>query len=144
MTHSPQLYSSPQSRADATRAIIVLPEIYGLNDFVKSVTDRAATELGVQSFGLDHFFAANGQKNEIGYDEHDKGASLMAQVTGERYLELLSLSLDEITQNHPDLQEIVVLGFCFGGKLAYLSGVDPRVSTDSIILWGCEPDDRIL
>lgn len=129
MSNAPYLYRSASSIETSARAVIVLPEIFGLNDFVRSVADRAARELQCIGVGLDHFYAANGQVNKIGYDEHDKGVSLMSQVTGAKFLDLLSTAIDTLQAEFPGVVEIVVMGFCFGGKLAYLSGVDQRVQT---------------
>lgn len=129
MNDIPYLNVSPESTESAHTAVIVLPEIFGLNDFVRSVADRAARELGVIGVGLDHFYAANGKVNTIEYNEHDKGAALMQEVTGEAYVDLLSKTIDSIMTEFPLVKNITVLGFCFGGKLAYLSGVDPRVTT---------------
>ena len=111
MKEYPFVYISPHSMPDATRAVIVLPEIYGLNRFIKSVADRAAQELHAIGLGLDHFFAANGKKNVVEYSEYDKGASLMSQVTGEAYLELFRQALDGIERTYPAITQVVVLGF---------------------------------
>jgi carboxymethylenebutenolidase len=129
MKDFPYLYVSPDSNTSSQHAVIVLPEIYGLNDFVRSVADRAAQELGAIGVGLDHFYAVNGQVNTIAYDEQEKGMTLMQAVTGEGFIELLGKTIDSIMMEYPMAKNITVLGFCFGGKLAYLSGVDKRVTT---------------
>jgi carboxymethylenebutenolidase len=129
MKDFPYLYVSPDSNTSSQHAVIVLPEIYGLNDFVRSVADRAAQELGAIGVGLDHFYAVDNQVHTIGYDEHEKGVELMQAVTGETYLSLLGKTIDSIFAKYPSVVDITVLGFCFGGKLAYLSGVDERVNT---------------
>ena len=129
MKDFPYLYVSPDSNTSSQHAVIVLPEIYGLNDFVRSVADRAAQELGAIGVGLDHFYAVDNQVHTIGYDEHEKGVKLMQAVTGETYLSLLGKTIDSIIGEYPSVVDITVLGFCFGGKLAYLSGVDKRVTT---------------
>ena len=129
MKDFPYLYVSPDSNTSSQHAVIVLPEIYGLNDFVRSVADRAAQELGAIGVGLDHFYAVNGQENTIAYDEQEKGMTLMQAVTGEGFIELLGKTIDSIMMEYPMAKNITVLGFCFGGKLAYLSGVDKRVTT---------------
>lgn len=129
MKDFPYRYVSPDSNTSSQHAVIVLPEIYGLNDFVRSVADRAAQELGAIGVGLDHFYAVNGQVNTIAYDEQEKGMALMQAVTGEDFIELLGKTIDSITMEYPMAKNITVLGFCFGGKLAYLSGVDKRVAT---------------
>ena len=128
MKLTPYLYVSPKSTKDSTQAIIVLPEIYGLNKFVRSVADRVAEEFGCIGVGLDHFYAVAGQASDIDYDDHLTASSLAGQMTGEKYLELLSQAIKELQAKYPSIQKFTIIGFCFGGKLAYLSGVLPEVN----------------
>lgn len=127
----PYIYFSPQSTIESDRAFVVLPEIYGLNAFVRGVADRFAADRKAVGLGLDHFFAVTGVPNNLSYDEHEAGMKLAGQMTGAGYMKLLTEALDALQEQYPNVLHITIVGFCFGGKLAYLSGVDKRV--DQII-----------
>ena len=108
MQSAPYIYFSPKSQLDSMRAIIVLPEIYGLNKFVRSVADRAATDLSALGFGLDHFYSIRQTTEIIGYDEHAKGVELMAQVKSEEYINLLKIT--EMNNMNVDKYKVVDIG----------------------------------
>jgi len=122
------LYESPKNPEQATRAAVVLPEIFGMNKFITSTTDRLAEELEVKAFALDHFFPVTGKSQVFGYDDHQKPMETMQQLTGKQFMELFKASLDEIQANNPGVQEFIVVGFCFGGKLSFLAATDKRVT----------------
>jgi len=125
---SEHLYQSSKNPDQSVRAVVVLPEIFGMNKFITATTDRLAEELGVKAFALDHFFPVTGKSQVYSYDDHDKPMQTMQQLTGQQFMDLFKASLDEISNNNPDIKEFVVVGFCFGGKLAFLAATDKRVS----------------
>jgi carboxymethylenebutenolidase len=122
------MYTSIKNPPTAERAVIVLPEIFGMNKFIISTTDRFAQELGVKAFALDHFYPVTGQSQVFPYDDHDKPIATMQQLGGQQFLDFFTGALDEIAQANPDVKENVVCGFCFGGKLAFLAGTDKRIN----------------
>lgn len=123
----PYLYSNIKHVSH--RAVVVLPEIFGVTDFIKGVVDKCAEEFQMPAYALDHFYAVTGKFEVFDYaKDAERGMAIMNQMTGEQFMNLFTQALDEIQAEQPDIQEFIVLGFCFGGRLAYLSGVDKRVS----------------
>lgn len=123
------LYINPDHISGKNWALVVLPEIYGLHDFIKSTTDRLAEQSGVLGIALDHLYTATGQARVYDYQtEAEAGADAMQKVTGEKFVQLLRQTLDQAQAKHPEIKQFVVLGFCFGGRLALLAGVDRRVA----------------
>jgi len=49
------------------KAIIVLPEIYGLKAHTKEFADTLSKKYNMYAFAVDHFFALNGIVNDFDY-----------------------------------------------------------------------------
>lgn len=125
---SQQLYQSPKNPDTSKTAAVVLPEIFGLNGFIKSTTDRFAQELGYKAFALDHFYPVTGENKLYVYSNHEEPMKTMQQVTGKGFVAQFTTAIDEIQRSNPEVSNFIVCGFCFGGKLAFLTGVDKRVN----------------
>lgn len=122
------LYKGPASNNQKT-AIIVLPEIFGLTDFICRTTDKFASELGLSAYALDFFYQINHKRNKFDYaTQMQTGVELMQQMQGVDFVEIFSTALANIKQDMPDLSIVYVCGFCFGGRLAYVAGADKSVS----------------
>lgn len=117
------------------KAIVILPEIYGVQDFTRELAGKVQAELGWTGYVLDHFYAETGQVQTFSYDDATPGIEIMNKMTGEKYLALLEKAIAEIHKRQPKVQRIAVWGFCFGGKLAYLSGAQKEV-TDIVSFYG--------
>ena len=59
-------------------------------------------------------------------------------MRGEDFIQLFTRALDDIQSEHSGIAEFIVVGFCFGGRLAWLSGVDKRVAR-IISFYGGQP-----
>ena len=121
--------------AAGDKALIILPEIYGVQDFTRELAGKVQSELGWTSYVLDHFYAETGKVETFDYDDATPGMEIMQRMTGEKYLALLDKAIAEVQKLQPDVERIAIWGFCFGGKLAYVSGVDHRV-TDIVSFYG--------
>jgi len=119
---------------DSESALIILPEIFGVKDFTRELAGKVQAELGWTGYVLDHFYAVTGKVETFAYDDMS-GVSIMEQMTGELYLPLLDQAVHAVREHQPKLKRVAVWGFCFGGKLAYVSGVNPAV-TDIVSCYG--------
>jgi carboxymethylenebutenolidase len=128
------LYAAGKVAAE-DKALIILPEIYGVQDFTRELAAKVQSELGWTSYVLDHFYAETGKAQIFDYDDAAPGMAIMQKMTGEKYLTLLDKALAEVQKLQPHVARIAIWGFCFGGKLAYVSGVDRRV-TDIVSFYG--------
>lgn len=130
MKNMDKAYIYLNSHHDSQRdwAVVVLPEIYGLHPFIRKTVDDFAEEFGVVALALDHLYAGTGQSERYDYQTGAAaGMAAMQQVTGAAYLDLLGSLLEELQRQYPAVRHVAVCGFCFGGRLAFLSGVDKRV-----------------
>ena len=119
----------------ATRAVIVLPEIFGLNRWVRGVADRLSAA-GVPALAIP-LFARTAPELELGYDPEAtrEGRRHKEAAKTEEILADVQASIDWLrealgTRDQP--LRITVVGFCFGGHAALLAATltDVDVSLD--------------
>jgi len=122
------LYISGESATNPTSAVIVLPEIFGPTDSIKRVADRFAKEFGMLGAVLDHFYSVSEKSEVFDYQTgREAGFALMQQEKGADFLELFNTAVSELMAEYPTLEEIVVCGFCFGGRLSYVAATNMNV-----------------
>ena len=107
------------------RAVLVLPEVFGVNAWVRSVADRLAGA-GVPALAMP-LFSRTAPELELGYDpdslaegrrhkERTTVAGILADVAAAaRWLQAQGCS------------RLTVVGFCFGGHAALLASTLPQV-----------------
>jgi len=110
-------------------AVLVLPEVFGVNGWVRSVAERLAAE-GYGALAMP-IFARTAPDFETGYDE--AGLAL-----GREHRDAVSAAnlLDDARraigwlQHQPGLEGKLVgcVGFCFGGHLALIAATLPEVA----------------
>ena len=108
----------------ATRAVIVLPEIFGLNGWVRGVADRLSAA-GVPALAMP-LFARTAPELELGYDPDStsEGRRHKEATSTEGILADVQSSIDWLRQAleiRDQPLRIMVVGFCFGGHAALLA-----------------------
>ena len=113
---------------NATQAIIMLPDIWSQTVYSAETAKQFVQKFGMPVYLLDYFYQLTGKANSFN-PQTDQGLApeLMNKMTGEDFINIFSKALDEIKANQPKLESITVIGFCFGGRLAYLSGLSSEV-----------------
>jgi dienelactone hydrolase len=109
-------------------AIIVLPDIYGQTNYAKKTTDELAAAFEKPGFLLDYFYELTSQANDIPQDQPEQARGLMQKMTGGDFLTFFKLAVENISQQYPAIDEFIVVGFCFAGRLAFLSASEPKVT----------------
>ena len=119
----------------ATRAVIVLPEIFGLNRWVRGVADRLSAA-GVPALAMP-LFARTAPELELGYDPDStsEGRRHKEATSTEGILADVQASIDWLRQaleTRDQPLRITVVGFCFGGHGALLAATlaEVHVSLD--------------
>lgn len=137
MTHlAPYLYATSKESSSKTRALILLPEIFGVKDFTRDLAAKVESEIpGWKAYVLDHFYAVTGKVQTFEYGDIASGSAIMQQMRGEQYIELLKEAIAKIQLCQPHIERLAIWGFCFGGKLAWLSG-SLREVTDIVSFYG--------
>jgi carboxymethylenebutenolidase len=111
--------------------VLVLPEVFGVNEWVRSVAGRLAEE-GYAALAVP-LFSRTAPVLELGYDETDliEGRSHKDRTTAARLLSDVSLAADwllEALDAHGGTGELGCVGFCFGGHVALLAATLPQVA----------------
>ena len=110
-------------------AVLVLPEVFGVNAWVRSVADRFAS-MGVPALAMP-LFARTAPELDLGYGEmqlaqgrEHKNATQANEIVAD-----LQASIAWLRRNleAPNL-EITVVGFCFGGHATWLAATLPEVA----------------
>lgn len=124
---------APDALSDAPmlrkRAVLVLPEVFGVNAWVRSVADRLAAA-GVPALAMP-LFARTAPALDLSYGEmqlaegrRHKNATTAAELLADGAAAIRWLR----RQLNDPQAEITVVGFCFGGHAAVLLATLPEVT----------------
>ena len=115
-----------ESKSSPDRVYIVLPEVFGVNAWVRSVADRLAAQ-GYPALAVP-LFARTAPNLELAYEPSDlaqgrlhKDATTTAQILGD-----VAAAVSWLGARYPHAA-IHVVGFCFGGHAAFLAATLPGV-----------------
>ena len=124
------------TRKRLKRVVLVLPEVFGVNAWVRSVADRFAS-MGVPALAMP-LFARTAPELDLSYGEmqlaqgrEHKNATQTAEILADLQAAIAWLRR---ALEAPDL-EITVVGFCFGGHATWLAATLPEV-TRSFAFYG--------
>ena len=114
------------AKSSANRVYVVLPEVFGVNAWVRSVADRLAAN-GYPALAVP-LFARTAPGLELAYEPSDlaQGRRHKDATTTEQILSDVAAALDWLRTLHP-AAAIHVVGFCFGGHTAFLAATLPGV-----------------
>ena len=117
-----------------SRVVIVLPEVFGVNSWVRGVADRLA-EQGLPALALP-LFSRTAPRLELGYSDADLalGRQHKDATTAEQILSDMATAIAWLRRSYPEAA-IGVVGFCFGGHAALLAATLAEVDT-SIDFYG--------
>jgi carboxymethylenebutenolidase len=104
-------------RGESRGNVVVVQEIFGVNEHIRNVTRRVARE-GYAAIAP-ALFDRQSKKIEIGYDQAgiDRGLAIRASIASEKALLDIGAALAQFAGE----RNAVVIGFCWGGTLAWLS-----------------------
>ena len=110
------------------RVYIVLPEVFGVNAWVRSVADRLAAQ-GYPALAVP-LFARTAPNLDLAYEASDlvQGRRHKDATTTDQILGDVASALAWLRARHP-AAAIHVVGFCFGGHAAFLSAMLPEVTS---------------
>ena len=127
--NQPYIYESVKNKEfSGNEAIIVLPDIYGQTDYSRHTTEQFAEVFNKPVFMLDYFYPLVKKVTSLSQDEGEKAKELMNKLKGDEFVTFFEKALSEIKETHPAIQKFIVIGFCFGGRLAYIAGANEKVS----------------
>jgi carboxymethylenebutenolidase len=125
---------SPSPEAD--KAIIMLPDIWSQTDYATTTAQDLSQRYDQPCYVLDYFYQLNKKANNFDpQTDQAEAVGLMAKLTGEDFVAIFQSALEEIQKAQPQIVELTVLGFCFGGRLAYLAGLS-KIVTKLVSFYG--------
>ncbi len=114
----------------------MLPDIWGQTDYATTTAQALSQRYQQPCYMLDYFYQLTKKANNFDRQaDQAEAVGLMAKLTGEDFIEIFQSALEEIQKAQPQLVEITVLGFCFGGRLAYLAGLS-KIVTKLVSFYG--------
>lgn len=109
--------------SNAESAIIVLPDIWGQTDYSYLTLKQFTEKFKRPCYLLDYFYQITKTPSKFNPEtDEGKAVELMNTMRGEDFMDIFKVALDDIKATQPKLTNLTVIGFCFGGRLAYLAG----------------------
>lgn len=125
-----------ETDSNAEQAIIVLPDIWGQTDYSFLTLKQLTQKFQCPCYMLDYFYALTKRPNKFNPETDEaKAMELMNTMRGEDFMEIFITAMDDIEPAQPKLKDLIVLGFCFGGRLAYLAGLS-KTATKIVSFYG--------
>ena len=120
----PAYVSRPEKAKGSLPIIIVASEIFGVHEYIADVTRRFA-KLGYLAIAPE-FFTRAGDPNSYGtVAEIQK--NIVAKTPDTQVINDLQAALVWAGKNGGDLKRVGVTGFCWGGRITWLSATLPQV-----------------
>jgi carboxymethylenebutenolidase len=120
----PAYVSRPEKAKGSLPIIIVASEIFGVHEYIADVTRRFA-KLGYLAIAPE-FFTRAGDPNTYGTIAEIM-SNIVAKTPDAQVLNDLQAALVWAGKNGGDLKRVGVTGFCWGGRITWLSATLPQV-----------------
>lgn len=120
----PAYVSRPEKAKGALPIIIVISEVFGVHEYIADVTRRFA-KLGYLAIAPE-FFTRAGDPNTYGTTAEIL-TNIVAKTPDSQVLNDLQAALVWAGKNGGDLKKVGVTGFCWGGRITWLSATLPQV-----------------
>lgn len=120
----PAYVSRPEKSKGSLPIVTVVSEIFGVHEYIADVTRRFA-KLGYLAIAPE-FFTRAGDPNTYGTIAEIQ-QNIVAKTPDAQVLNDLQAALVWAGKNDGDLKKIGVTGFCWGGRITWLSATLPQV-----------------
>ena len=120
----PAYVSQPEKTKGSLPIIIVVSEIFGVHEYIADVTRRFA-KLGYLAIAPE-FFTRAGDPDAYGTIAEIQ-SNIVAKTPDAQVLNDLQAALVWAGKNGGDLKRVGVTGFCWGGRITWLSATLPQV-----------------
>ena len=120
----PAYISRPANAKRSLPIVIVVSEIFGVHEYIADVTRRFA-KLGYLAIAPE-FFTRAGDPNTYGTIAEIQ-SNVVAKTPDSQVMNDLQAALVWAGKNGGDLKRVGVTGFCWGGRITWLSATLPQV-----------------
>jgi carboxymethylenebutenolidase len=120
----PAYISRPEKVSGPLPVVIVVSEIFGVHEYIADTTRRFA-KLGYLAIAPE-FFTRAGDPNSFGTVAEIQ-SNIVAKTPDPQVLGDLKAAITWAGKNGGDLKKVAVTGFCWGGRITWLSATMPEV-----------------
>ena len=120
----PAYISRPEKASGPLPVVIVVSEIFGVHEYIADTTRRFA-KLGYLAIAPE-FFTRAGDPNSFGTVAEIQ-SNIVAKTPDPQVLGDLKAAIAWAGKNGGDLKKVAVTGFCWGGRITWLSATLPQV-----------------
>ena len=120
----PAYISRPDKASAPLPIVIVVSEIFGVHEYIADTTRRFA-KLGYLAIAPE-FFTRSGDPNTFGTIAEIQ-SNIVAKTPDAQVLSDLKAAIAWAGKNGGDLKKVGVTGFCWGGRITWLSATLPEV-----------------
>ena len=120
----PAYISRPEKASGSLPIVIVVSEIFGVHEYIADTTRRFA-KLGYLAIAPE-FFTRAGDPNTFGTIAEIQ-SNIVAKTPDAQVLADLKVAIAWAGKNGGDLKKVGVTGFCWGGRITWLSATLPEV-----------------
>ena len=120
----PAYISRPEKASGSLPIVIVVSEIFGVHEYIADTTRRFA-KLGYLAIAPE-FFTRAGDPNTFGTIAEIQ-SNIVAKTPDAQVLADLKAAIAWAGKNGGDLKKVGVTGFCWGGRITWLSATLPEV-----------------
>jgi carboxymethylenebutenolidase len=130
-------------RSDKAPVVIVIHEIFGLSDWIRSVTDQLAAE-GFIAIAPDLLTGkAPGGKGSSAVDS-DAARQLISQLQGPEIVRRLNAVASYAAALPAATGEYAVVGFCWGGGISFSYATQQPALKAAVVCYGTPPDEQAI
>ncbi|UZG42678.1 dienelactone hydrolase family protein [Caldimonas thermodepolymerans] len=129
-----------QTGGRATRGVVMLPEVYNVNPWVRSAAQRFA-EAGAEVLVLDLYWR-QGRDLHFSYDQPEAARGRGEVVQAREVAADVQVAAAWLRETLGPQARIVTLGYCLGGQLAVLARTAPGVD-GAIGYYGVRLDEHL-
>jgi carboxymethylenebutenolidase len=130
-------------RSDNAPVVVVLHEIYGLNDWARAVADQVAAE-GFIAIAPD-MLSGKGPDGAGSTAVDQQGAvNLMRTLQPDEITRRIDMSVEYATSLPAATQSFGIMGFCWGGSTSFRYATTRADLGASVVYYGSSPDAQAL
>jgi carboxymethylenebutenolidase len=131
----PAYLSRPKKKGAVPGAVLVIHEVFGLNDHIKSIADRISAE-GYLALAPDFFVRATAPKDTTDMAALRKAAS---SIPAEVAIKDMQAALDYMKSIDGVRRHFASIGFCMGGGFSYQLATHTKDLKGAVIFYGRTP-----
>ena len=130
-------------RSDNAPSVIVIHEIYGLNDWARSIADQLAAE-GFIAIAPDMLSGKGPNNTGSASLDRQSAVSLMRSLQHTEVIRRINMSVEYATMLPAATQRFGIIGFCWGGSASFNFATTRDDLGAAVVYYGTSPSKESL